>query len=393
VAVNLDSLAAFIENSDDINVLKGVIKNLNLKHCEVTAGGIKEAIELYGGKKSPANLIIDISKSELAMSDVARLIEVCSPNINIIAIGPKNEVSLYRDLTKIGVYEYLLTPLFSEILERTLTSMLSGQSTVDGPALKAGKIIACMGARGGVGTTFIASNLAAMLASEKHRRVVLVDLDPYFGTLSLNFDIKTNIGLSDAFENPARIDQTYIDRLLTPINERLFILGSEVTLGEKINYKTEGLEELLKYLSKQFHYVIVDVPHFFNDFIYTMTLKANIVLLIMEASLANLRDAGRLLHFIHKEGKAQRSILTMNKYSQYEKSELKINEFEKILNTKVNHTVLYNNLFPMDFLNRGEMMVNEKNPVAQSIRNIMLDILGARQNEEKSGWFNKLFTS
>src|SRR5436190_4682417 len=223
---------AFMENSDDISVLESVAKQLDLKNYEVISGGIKEAIELYGEKKSPAYLVVDISKSALPISDVARLFDVCSLNINIIAVGLTNEVSLYRDLNKLGTYEYLLLPLFPDILERTLRSMFSGKS--EGLVAKAGKIIACMGARGGVGTTFIASNLAAMLANEKLRRVVLVDLDPYFGSLSLNFDVKPNVGLREALENPGRIDQIFIDRLLTSINEHLFILGSEESLEEKV---------------------------------------------------------------------------------------------------------------------------------------------------------------
>lgn len=382
--------AAFIESAADIEVLNNVVKQLNLKSYEVINGGVKEAIELYGDKKSPAYLIIDISNSELPISDVGRLLEVCSPNVNIIAVGLKNEVSIYRDLRKIGVYEYLLSPLFPEILERTLSSMLSGQSKVEAPA-KVGKIIACMGSRGGVGTTFITSNLAAMLSGEKLRRVVLLDLDPYFGTLSLNFDLKPNAGLRDAFENPARIDQVFIDRLLTSVNERLFILSSEEALQEKTKYKIEGLEELLKYLSKQFHYVIVDVPHFYNDLISAMILKANILVLISEPSITGLRDSGRILQFVRTESRSNRSIIVMNKYGQYGKSEISTEAVEKVLKNKVNHVIRYDNVIPAESINQGKVLVNEKNPIADSIRNLMFDILGARQITEKVGWFRKFF--
>ncbi|MBA3813215.1 MAG: AAA family ATPase [Alphaproteobacteria bacterium] len=391
MAANQEVFSAFIESSDDIEVLNNVAKQLGLKNYEIKAGGISQAIDLYREKKSPAFLIVDISKSELPISDMAQLLEVCSPNINIIAVGQKNEVSLYRDLNKIGIYEYLLTPLFSEILERTLQSMLSGKAQVEGKSTKSGKIIACMGSRGGVGATFIASNLAAMLSMEKLRRVVLIDLDLYFGTLSLNFDLKPSFGLREVFESPGRIDQVFIDRLLVPVNQRLFLLSSEEPLQEKIQYKIEGLEELLTYLSKQFHYVIVDIPHYFNEFISTMLLKANIMLLITEPSVANLRDAGRLTHYLNLEGGVDRSIIVMNKSGQYKKSELGLEEFEKNLKNKINHTILYNNLLPLEFLNQGKTMENTNNPLAESIREIMLDILGTRKAEKKEGWFKKLF--
>lgn len=388
--VDQELFTAFIENSDDVDVLHNVAKQLNLRNYEVITGGIQEAIKVYEGKKSPSYLIVDISKSELAISDMSRLIELCSPNVGIIAIGAKNEISLYRDLNKLGVYEYLLTPLFPEILERTLQSMVSGQNKVE-RSVKTGKIIACIGARGGVGTTFIASNLAAMLSEEKSRRVALIDLDPYFGTLSLNFDIKPSVGLRDALENPSRIDQVFIDRIITPINNHLFILASEEALQENIQYKTEGLELLLKFLTKQFHYVIVDVPHVFNSLTPTILLQSNILLLITEPSVASLRDTGRLMSFTHIGGNMHRSILVMNKQGQYGHNELSPNEFEAVLKNKVNHFISYDNVLPMEFLNQGKLMVNAENPIAESIRSIMFDILGTRQTKEKVGWFKKLF--
>lgn len=391
MAADQKFFAAFIENSDDTDVLHAVTKQLKLKHYEVIPGGIKEAIELYAGKKSPLYLIIDISKSELPISAMARLLEVCSPNVSIIAIGVKNEVSLYRDLSKLGIYEYLLSPIFSEILEHTLHRMLSDQSKVEEPTTKVGKIIACMGARGGVGTTFLASNLAAMLSGEKLRRVVLVDLDPYFGTLSLSFDLKPNPGLRDAFENPERIDQVFIDRILTLINERLFILASEEPFQQKVKYKIEALEEIINYLAKQFHYIVFDVPHYFDNIISTLLLKASVVVLVTEPSVAALRDTGRLIRFFRTESSAHRCITVMNKYGQYGKGELKISDFEEILKSKVHYTIPYNNILPLEFLNQGKVMVNENNALSKPIREIMFDILGVRHTTEPTGWFKKLF--
>jgi pilus assembly protein CpaE len=391
MATDYGFFSAFIENPADIEVLNAVTKQLNIKNYEVIEGGIKEAIELYQGKKSPLYLIVDISKSDLPVTDMARLYEVCSPEVSIIVIGLKNEVSLYRDLSRLGIYEYLLSPLFPEILESLLRALLTGKGKEAISSTKAGKIITCMGSRGGAGTTFIASNLAAMLAGEKLRRVVLLDLDPYFGTLSLNFDLKASVRLKDAFEDPERIDQVFIERLLTPINERLFLLGSEEPLETKTQYNVEALEEILKYLSKQFHYVIIDVPHTFNDLISTMFKKANLFLLFTEPNVAGLRDTGRILHFVQKEGAARRCIISLNKMGQYGRNEIKRDAFEAALKNKVDHVIGYDADVPMDCLNQGKTLVNEENAIARSIRGIMLDILGIPKPQEKMGWFKKLF--
>lgn len=391
MAVDQKFFAAFIETPLDIEVLQNVTKQLDLKNYEVIQGGVKDAVELYQQKKSPAYLIIDISKCDLPISDMARLMEVCSPNVSIIVTGLKNEVSLYRDLTKLGIYEYLLSPLFPDVLESTLNAMLTGKNKEEVSTTKTGKIIACMGSRGGVGTTLLASNLAAMLAGEKLRRVVLLDLDPYFGTLSLNFDLKGNVHLREAFENPGRIDEVFIERLLTSINERLFILSSEEPLDTKVKYTIEALEEILKYLAKQFHYIVIDVPHVFNDITSMILKKANIFLLITEPTVSGLRDTGRLLHFVQNEAASRRCIITINKNGQYGKNDVKMDEFENVLNNKIDHIIPYHPEITIESLNHGKVMVNEQNVIAESLRNIILDILGIRQIKEKKGWFKNLF--
>jgi len=385
------SITAFIENSADSAIFDNVAKQLNLKNYEVIEGGVRNAIELYQEKKSPDYLVVDISKSDLPSSDITRLFEVCSPNVTIVVIGTKNEVSLYRDLTKLGIYEYLLSPLFPEILETTLQSIMTGKSKTEVAPTKTGKIIACMGARGGVGATFLASNVAAMLAGEKLRRVVLIDLDPYFGTFSLNFDLKENIHLKEAFENPGRIDQILIERLLTPINERLYIFGSEESLSVKVDYNIEGLDEIIKYLKKQFHYIIIDIPHTFNDTVSKIIKKSNIFLFITEPTVAGLRDTGRLLQFVNKEVTSHRCIVILNKNGQYGEFDVDVGEFAKILKNKVDHIIPYDTKISIEFLNQGKTMENEKNRIANSIRNIMFDILGTPQVQQKKSWFKKLF--
>ena len=68
-------------------VLHGVTKDLDISNVEIIQGGLKEAIETYLKKRSPQYLIIDISKSDLPVSDLSRLTEICEPGLKIIAIG------------------------------------------------------------------------------------------------------------------------------------------------------------------------------------------------------------------------------------------------------------------------------------------------------------------
>jgi pilus assembly protein CpaE len=77
-----------------------------------------------------------------------------------------------------------------------------------------GRLIAVVGARGGVGATTVATNLAWTLAHEHNMRVALVDLDLFFGTCGLALDLELGRGFREALENPARIDSLFIERAM-----------------------------------------------------------------------------------------------------------------------------------------------------------------------------------
>lgn len=382
---NRSYFEAFLQDSKDIESVRKVIESLKLGHSEVRQGGIEEAIEKYKEKKSPQYLIIDISNSELPVSDLNRLSEVCDPDMKLIAVGLKNDVGLYRDLKRLGVHEYLIRPLFQQILERAIKSMLFGEDTKESRG-KVGKCIACIGTRGGVGSTFISTNTVSILAEERARRTVLLDLDLYFGTVSLYFNMKTNLGLTEALENPERIDKVFLERLLMPVNERLSVLSSEKALSDDLDFKLEGLDDLLEYLTSHFHYVFVDLPHSITSLTRTILEKSDMLFLTSDPTLAGLRDTGRLFRLYNSDKGGRRVIFILNKVGENPKFEVNVDNFQKALNHKVDHGIPYYPEIAMEMINKGKTLENESNPLADSLRTLVDDVLGVRgPPKEKTG--------
>lgn len=377
-------LAAFIEDKSDIELAKEVFKTLNLDKCEVLKGGIKEALTVFSKKRSPPYLLIDISKSELPISDLNRLLEVCDPAVKIIALGEKNDVGIYRDLMRLGIFEYIVKPLFPEILSQPLQNMVIGEVRGKEGQSKRGKMIAVLGSRGGVGSSFIATNFAAILSQEWSRKVVIVDLDLHFGTVALNLNLKPTVGLKEIIEQPERIDQGFIERIIKPVNNRLFMVSGEESLDEDLKYKIEGIEKLLDYLSNEFHYIVTDVPHFSNSITQSIVKNAHMVILVTDSSLAGLRDTGRLIRFIGKESADRRIVVVINKYGECKENEIKISDFEESVKHKVNHVISYNSSVPMDCINQGKTLASEDIPLASSLREIVENVVGVRAPEMES---------
>jgi pilus assembly protein CpaE len=156
--------------------------------------------------------------------------------------------------------------------------------------------VSFIGARGGVGTTTLAANLAWHLANHQSRRVALVDLDLQNGDCGLLFNINTTPGLRDALANPLRLDHLLLDRIMTPQGERLFVLGSEEPLHDNVQFTASAIDTLFSVLRSQFHYIIVDVPRIPAP-AYRRALEiADRRVIVVDQTMRAMRDAVRLMN-------------------------------------------------------------------------------------------------
>jgi len=377
-------LIAILEDQKDRDIIGKALKEINVEDSEIFQGGIKEAIDIFSHTRSPQYLIIDISQSDLPLSDLSKLSDVCEPGISVLAVGQRNDVGLYRDLMNMGITEYIVKPLFAEIITRALKNMVFGDEGAPKSKTKLGKIITLVGARGGVGTSFLTTNLAATLASERSRRVIVVDMDIHFGTITLYFNLKSNDGLNTALEDPERIDQMFLERLFLPVNERLYVLSSEVPLTETKVYSQSSIEQLLNYLTKLFHYVIIDIPHNFNASTGFILQKSNICILITEPSLAGLRDSGRLLRYLGEDQLNHRLILVLNKFIKETKGKLSPEDFEETLKRKIDHLVPYVDSINTELIDAGKTTLEVDTPLTKPIEEIASNIQGIKEEKKES---------
>lgn len=377
-------LIAILEDEKDRDIVSKALKEINVEDSEILQGGIKEAIDLFSHTRSPQYLIIDISQSDLPLSDLSKLSDVCEPGISVLAVGQRNDVGLYRDLMNMGIAEYIVKPLFAEILTRALKNMVFGDEGTPKSKAKLGKIITLVGARGGVGTSILTTNLAATLASERSRRVIVVDMDIHFGTITLYFNLKSNDGLNTALEDPERVDQMFLERLFLPVNERLYVLSSEVPLTEIKVYTQSSIEQLLNYLSKLFHYVIIDIPHNFDAAAGFILQKSNICVLITEPSLAGLRDSGRLLRYLGEDQLNHRLILVLNKFIKEAKGKLSPADFEETLKRKIDHLVPYMTSIDAELIDVGKTTLDVDTPLTKAIEEIASNIQGIKEEKKEN---------
>src|SRR6516164_7018987 len=283
---------------------------------QIIRGGIAKAIEYLSEQRSPNLLLVDISGVELPLSQIQMLADVCEPGTNVIAIGDRNDVALYRDLQAAGVTDYLVKPLNRELLTRALAPRVtngSGGGDMGRAPLKLGKMVSFIGARGGVGATTLAGNLAWYLANRQSRRVALVDLDIQHGDCNLLFNVPTTPGLRDALANPLRVDPLLLERIMTQHGERLFVLGGEEPIQDHVQFTPAAVETLFTVLRSQFHYVVVDVPRIPIPAYRRAFEIADRRVIVVDQTMRSMRDAVRLKKAFGDIAGAEQAIFVLNR--------------------------------------------------------------------------------
>jgi pilus assembly protein CpaE len=328
------SFAAFV-SEDSIAVVKKAAEEIGATQPRVVHGTVADATRRLADVPTPKQLIVDISGSTDPLADMASLAEVCDEGTQVIAIGDVNDVELYRSLIASGVHDYLVKPVSAEAMAAALTRA----GPQGEPAPKMGRLIAVVGARGGVGATTIATNLAWTLAHEHSMRVALVDLDLFFGTCGLALDLELGRGFREALENPARIDSLFIERAMVREGENLFVLSTEEALDGAFSFDPSALTSLIESLRRDFQCVIFDFPRFAARRQAHVLTPPSAIVIVSDASLAGMRDTMRLSALLKKTAANADVTVVMNRDGASRTGELGRSEFEKGAETKVDQII------------------------------------------------------
>ena len=305
-------LMAFVCDGDTEASLASCLSHLPFPNPTIKRGGIARAIQHLGAERSPETIIVDISGVELPVSRVHDLTELCDPGVTVIAIGDRNDVGLYRDLIQAGISEYIVKPVTAQLLAKALSPVphAAGGSQI---SRKLGRLVAVVGARGGVGVTTLAVHLALCLSNRHNRKVVLLDLDLQTGDCALALNLKPTPGLREALTNPLRIDSVFLERTVAAHGERLFVLSAEEPLDADAAFTAEAAETLIGVLRAQFHYIVADVPRIPAASYRQVLDIADARVIVADQTLRSVRDTVRLRQALTSSNAMRRDLLVVNR--------------------------------------------------------------------------------
>jgi pilus assembly protein CpaE len=260
----------------------------------------------------------------------------------VIASGQVNDVRLYRDLIASGIHDYLLKPFSAENLRE---SIASAQAVFHAPKVEATSdrphlLVTVIGTRGGAGASTVATSIAYGVSTKDKRLTGLLDLDVHFGTGALSLDLEPGRGLTDAVENPSRIDGLFIERAMVRASETLAVLSAEAPISQPLLTDGAAYHHLQEELRSAFECTVVDLPRGMLIQHPHLVQSSNAVVVVTEFTLAGARDTIRLLSWLKSHAPQSRVIVVANK-AQPGTSEIAAKDFEQSIERSIDLVLPY----------------------------------------------------
>ncbi len=361
------SIHAFCESETMQQIMERLAsdRRMNKVSLRVTNGEIEAAARTFSSMATPNLVILETHREpSTLLNDLRPLAEVCDPTTRVIIIGRHNDISLYRDLMRNGISEYLVAPIKVADLMTSIAAIF-----VDPEAEPLGRSIAFIGAKGGVGSSTIAHNCAFGISNLFSTETVLADMDLPFGTANIDFDQDPAQGIAEAIFAPERLDEVFLDRLLTKCSDHLSILAAPSLLDRAYDFDGAAFQPLTELLQRSAPVAVLDVPHVWSHWTQSVLSDADEVVITAVPDLANLRNTKNILDALKRlrpNDKAPHLIL--NQVGMVKRPEIEPSDFFEPLEIEPLAIIPFDAQLFGSAANSGRMIseIDAKSPIAET---------------------------
>ncbi|AYD03373.1 pilus assembly protein [Neorhizobium sp. NCHU2750] len=344
-------------------------------NLRVTSGGTSAAANMFASSPTPNLIVLETAaEPRNLLGELAPLAEVCDPSTRVIVIGRYNDIALYRELVRNGISEYLVAPVPMADMMAAISAIF-----VDPDAEPLGKSIAFVGAKGGVGASTIAHNCAFGISSLFSTETILADLDLPFGTANIDFDQDPMQGIAEAVFAPERLDEVFLDRLLTKCSDHLSLLSAPSLLDRSYDFEARAFQPVVEILQRSAPMAVLDVPHGWNEWTTSVLADADEVVICAAPDLANLRNTKNMLDALKKLRPNDRAPhLVLNQVGMPKRPEISPSDFTEPLEIEPIAILPFDAQLFGNAANSGRMIaeIDGKSPVAETFSQIAHVVTG-----------------
>ncbi len=254
---------------DDVDTLRLVGLMLQRQGYQISAATNGEQGLAKAFEERPDIILLDVMMPDMDGYEVTRRLRKnpVTQSTPILMFTAKTQLDDKVSGFEAGADDYLTKPTHPAELQAHIRALLSRVVPKKPEELqtvlheKTGRVIGLLAARGGLGVSTLASNLAGAIYSRTHAEVILAELTPGQGTLGMDLGAPNQKGLNDLLSGKAvEITREKVDSLLVPHGSGLrLLLASENPRDVHLTGQTEHFEALLARLATLGRYIILDL--------------------------------------------------------------------------------------------------------------------------------------
>ncbi|MDO8616504.1 MAG: AAA family ATPase [Dehalococcoidia bacterium] len=344
-----------------------------------------EAVSL-AKETGPDVVVISIEEPVVRALQTVEAIADLLPQSPIIGYSTLRDPGAMRKAMQAGVKDYLVSPVKEEDLINSIHAVLAQEERrrarmageADEP-VAAGTVITVFGAKGGIGKTTIATNVATALVQKTNQSVVLVDLDTRFGDVAILMDVPVERSIADLAVPEQEITREMLQECLYLHNTGVAILPAPIRPTDWRNVHAGHIERVVGLLAQTYDYVILDTPGTFNDIVARALELAAMVVLVATVDMASLKDTLLALDMLRSWNFPQEKVkLVIN--ATNEASNVQPQEVKRMLGREVFWSIPYDrSISTATQLGMPVVVAKPQSRAAESLVEMAYALSGVRQ--------------
>ena len=294
---------------------KAVFKDIPDTEVEFETTDFQKGLEKIEGIEASI-VILNLHPFEDQALRIAKNITQKFPEIVLFVTSKQTESNQIIRAMRAGAREFLVQPVSKDELTLAIRGAVQIKESNAGPIDSESRILTFFGAKGGVGTTTVATNVATTLAKHTEKDTVLVDLNLQFGNAALFLNVKQKYSIMDVWKNLGYIDVNVFKAMLHKSSTGVYCLSGPPRVEEAETIKAEHIEELLAMLKKNFSYIIIDVGPALDEVALKALDESDFILIVSALDVPTVYNTKRCLDVCRRIGYDREKVrLIINRYA------------------------------------------------------------------------------
>ncbi|MCW8917648.1 MAG: AAA family ATPase [Gammaproteobacteria bacterium] len=382
------------EGGRELAAILSRVEGLSLTSTKVVS---EEQLSTLGKEELPDVVFFELDgHAERHIQDLELLLKEHRGSVSVYVTYKEVALDLVRRMMRIGVMDIFPQPLQTQELMSAMAHAVSAKrERIKASQGAKGGVTAFIDAKGGVGSTTLAVNVAHVLAQKHKAEVLLIDFDLQFGDVAISLDLHPRSTVLDALRQPDRVDTVLLSALITKHDSGLDILPSPGNLTSLDELMADPVRKILQAAVQDYEFVILDLPRFFNAGVIEALKFSDPVMLVCQNSLETIRNAKVILDNLSLIGVSLSAVELINNRAMAKSSSVTIDKLKSTLGKERIHRVRNDYAAAVSAQDQGLPVasVDKKSDMAKDVLALAEYILHAHRgdNKKKQGFFARLF--